>query len=42
MIELAYQDEFAVLTLRRPEALNALSFELIAEIGKAIDAAGAS
>lgn len=42
MIELAYQDEFAVLTLRRPAALNALSFELIGEIGKAIDAAGTS
>lgn len=42
MIELTHQDEFAVLTLRRPGALNALSFELIGEIGKCIDAAGAS
>ncbi|MGE0331105.1 MAG: enoyl-CoA hydratase/isomerase family protein [Ramlibacter sp.] len=42
MIELTHEDEFAVLTLRRPASLNALSFELIDEIGKYIDAAGAS
>ena len=42
MIDLVNQEEFAVLTLRRPQALNALSFELIGEIGKCIDAAAAS
>lgn len=34
MIELTRDEEFAVLTLRRPAALNALSFELIAQIGQ--------
>ena len=33
MIELTYDEEFAVLTIRRPQALNALSFELIGQIG---------
>ncbi|KAB7571847.1 enoyl-CoA hydratase, partial [Verminephrobacter sp. Larva24] len=28
MIELARDEEFAVLTIRRPAALNALSFDL--------------
>lgn len=42
MIELAYEDEFAVLTLRRPAALNALSFELINAMGARIAEAGAS
>src|SRR3990167_7099041 len=42
MIELSYQEEFAVLTLRRPEALNALSFSLIDDIGSAIAEAGRS
>jgi enoyl-CoA hydratase len=42
MIELRYQEEFAVLTLCRPEALNALSFELIDQIGTAIVEAGES
>ena len=41
-IELRYIDEFAVLTIDRQEALNALSFELIGKIGDAIDATGAS
>jgi enoyl-CoA hydratase len=36
-IELKRIGEFSVLTLNRPEALNALSFELIAHIGNAID-----
>lgn len=36
-IELKRMEEFAILTLNRPEALNALSFELIAHIGDAID-----
>jgi enoyl-CoA hydratase len=41
-IEIKYIDEIAVLTINRPEALNALSFGLIAEIGAATDAVGAS
>ncbi|WPB55884.1 enoyl-CoA hydratase/isomerase family protein [Xylophilus sp. GOD-11R] len=36
MIELTHDEEFAVLTLQRPEALNALSFELIDLIGENI------
>ena len=42
MIELTHDEEFAVLTIRRPTALNALSFELIEEIGRNIKVAGAS
>jgi enoyl-CoA hydratase len=42
MIELTYDEEFAVLTLRRPTALNALSFELIGRIGECIQEAGRS
>ena len=38
-VELSRRDEFALITLNRPEALNALSFEIIREIGGAIDAA---
>ena len=41
-VELTYRDEAAVLTLNRPEALNALSFAIIAEIGEAFDAVAAS
>jgi len=36
-VDLARHEEFAVLTLDRPEALNALSFALIEEIGAAFD-----
>jgi len=36
MIELTYDEEFAILTLQRPAALNALSFELIDRIGELI------
>lgn len=36
-VELIRCEEFAVLTLNRPGALNALSFELIHEIGRSID-----
>ena len=36
-IELQTVGRFAVLTLTRPEALNALSFELLREIGAALD-----
>lgn len=42
MIELTYDEEFAVLTIRRPSALNALSFELITEIGEYIKGFGGS
>ena len=42
MIDLAHDEEFAVLTIRRPSALNALSFELIQQIGQAIGEAGRS
>lgn len=36
MINLRFEEEFAVLTICRPHALNALSFELIAQIGERI------
>ncbi len=42
MIELTHHEEFAILTIRRPGALNALSFELIAQIGERIAEAGRS
>ena len=42
MIDLTHDEEFAVLTLRRPQALNALSFELISQIGERIKEAGKS
>lgn len=42
MIEFTYDEEFAVLTLRRPQALNALSFELISQISQKIKEAGRS
>lgn len=35
-------DEFALLTLDRPEALNALSFDIIRHIGQALDEVAAS
>jgi enoyl-CoA hydratase len=41
-IELTFQEEFAVLTLNRPDALNALSFALIKDIGGAFDEVAAS
>ena len=41
-VELSFRDDCAVLTLNRPEALNALSFAILGEIGAAIDAAGKS
>ena len=37
--ELTRVDEFALITLNRPEAMNALSFQIIRDIGEAIDAA---
>ena len=42
MMELTYDEEFAVITLRRPTVLNALSFELISQIGECIKHAGRS
>lgn len=36
-VELGTRDEFAVLALNRPEALNALSFKIIEDIGRAFD-----
>jgi enoyl-CoA hydratase len=36
-IDLDFQDDLAVLTINRPESLNALSFSLIKEIGAAFD-----
>jgi len=41
-VELAYSDSLAFITLNRVEALNALSFEVLREIGEAIDAVAAS
>jgi enoyl-CoA hydratase len=37
-VELTRVEEFALITLNRPEALNALSFAIIRELGEAIDA----
>ena len=42
MVELTHDEEFAVLTIRRPAALNALSFELIGRIGECIRESGRS
>jgi enoyl-CoA hydratase len=36
-VDLTRREEFALLTLNRPEALNALSFGILKEIGQAID-----
>ena len=36
-VDLTYRDEAVILTLNRPEALNALSFTIIAEISNALD-----
>ncbi len=36
-IELTRRDEFAVITLNRPKALNALSFAIIESLGDALD-----
>ena len=42
MIDLSHDEEFAVLTIKRASALNALSFELIGQIGESIKLAGTS
>lgn len=39
-VELSRHSDCALITLNRPEALNALSFEILKEIGEAIDEAG--
>src|SRR5215212_3702292 len=36
-IELTRYEEFALITLNRPDALNALSFALIADLGRVLD-----
>ena len=36
-VELKKDGDFAVLTLNRPEALNALSFSILGDIGRALD-----
>lgn len=36
-VSLTRKDEFALLTLNRPEALNALSFDILRQIGAAFD-----
>jgi enoyl-CoA hydratase len=36
-IELSRVEEFALITLNRPDALNALSFSLIGDLGRALD-----
>ena len=41
-VELTFRDDCAILTLNRPEALNALSFAILGEIGTAIDQAARS
>lgn len=41
-IELSRVEEFAVLRINRPDALNALSFSLIQELSRKIDEAGES
>ncbi len=41
-VELTRVEEFALITLNRPAALNALSFAIIRELGEAFDAAAAS
>jgi enoyl-CoA hydratase len=41
-VELSRHDELALITLNRPEALNALSFQIVRDIGNAIDEVSAS
>jgi len=41
-IELSRVDEFALIRINRPEALNALSFSLIGDLGEKIDEAAAT
>src|SRR3974377_660179 len=41
-VEVTFRDDCAILTLNRPEALNALSFAILGDIGAAIDRAAKS
>ena len=41
-VEYSRIDEFALITLNRPEALNALSVQVVKDIGAAIEAAAQS
>ena len=41
-IDLTRHEEFALVTINQPEALNALSFSLVRDIGRAIDEAAAT
>jgi enoyl-CoA hydratase len=41
-VELTRVEEFALITLNRPDALNALSFALIEDLGRALDEVGRS
>ena len=41
-VELTHVEEFALIRLNRPDALNALSFSLIRDLGQVIDEVGAS
>ena len=41
-VEYSQLDELALITLNRPEALNALSVQVVKDIGEAIDKAAAS
>ncbi|MBT6096198.1 MAG: enoyl-CoA hydratase [Rhodospirillaceae bacterium] len=41
-VDLAFDDEFCVITLNRPEALNALNADVITKLGEAFETAAAS
>jgi enoyl-CoA hydratase len=41
-VELSREEEFALITLNRPQALNALSFALLEDLGRAFDEVAAS
>ena len=41
-IELSRVEEFALIRLNRPQALNALSFALVEDLARAIDEVAAS
>src|SRR3546814_810277 len=41
MVDFNHDGDLAIITLNRPEALNALSFTVLKEIGEAIDRAAA-
>jgi enoyl-CoA hydratase len=41
-VDVSFEDEFCIVTLNRPDALNALNAEVIAGLGAAIDEAAAS